>query len=398
MTQMHLLKKAVLLSGVAIISFAATAQAGFEWKGPLEPPPSAVEAPVAPPADDMAPATSWTDDMAPQAPADTATTAPVMSAPVESAPIMASAPASAPVSVPAEGGEVLAGFGSGLPLVIALQQIVPPGYQYAFSGGVNPGVSVSWEGGKPWQHVLADTLARQGLGYRLQGSTVVISAAAYDSGAMHHAPESVGGLSSPAPNGMMSEPPADDMAPVAITAMPQSDPAAMPQAEPVQSGQPASSPAQTVTIHREKPSSLLERLGWQRGSSGAQTPAAEEHVVVPAAPEKTADAAMAMSATDVAAAPAAPPAVASSSWHGTRGQTLRDVLKSWSDRAGVELYWSIDYDYRLTEDVGYAGAYDEAVGGLLDKFAAVRPQPYGQLHQSSSGPRVLVVKSYDLTR
>lgn len=402
MTQMHLLKKAVLLSGVAVISFAATAHAGFEWKGPLEPPPSAVEAPVAvPPADDLAPVQSWSNDMAPQAP-DAAVPAPVSSAPV-SAPVVATAPADAPLSAaPAEGGDVLAGFGSDLPLVIALQQIVPPGYQYSFSGNVNPGVSVSWEGGKPWQHVLGDTLARQGLGYRLQGNTVIVSASA--AGMSYAAPESVGAQSAAAaPSGMMSEPPPDDMAPVAIAAAPQTEMAPAPEAAPA-------APSQTVTIHREKPSSLLERLGWKNGSTGAHTPAAEEdmpsqnNVAVaspepaPHQPEKTADAAMASAATDVAATTPVSAAVATSSWAGTKGQTLRDVLKSWSDKAGVELYWSIDYDYRLSEDVGYTGAYDEAVGGLLDKFSAIRPQPYGQLHQSSSGPRVLVVKSYDLTR
>jgi hypothetical protein len=84
-------------------------------------------------------------------------------------------------------------------------------------------------------------------------------------------------------------------------------------------------------------------------------------------------------------------------WTGAKGATLRDTLKNWSAAADVELYWSIDYDYKLRGDINYAGSYDEAVGKLLDQFAAVRPQPYGQLHQSKDGPRVLVVKSYDLT-
>ena len=84
-------------------------------------------------------------------------------------------------------------------------------------------------------------------------------------------------------------------------------------------------------------------------------------------------------------------------WAGAKGATLRDTLKNWSEEASVELYWSIDYDYKLKGDISYAGSYDEAVGKLLDQFAAVRPQPYGQLHQSKDGPRVLVVKSYDAT-
>ncbi len=200
----------------------------------------------------------------------------------------------------------------------------------------------------------------------------------------------------------MMSPAPDDTAPVAITSAPPAETAPV-----AASTAPASD---SVTIHREKPSSLLERLGWKRDSS----PANDANLAVPretasspaaapaAAPEKIASAPEAAPLTDAAPAPIAAAtstsAGTSAAWGGLKGQTLRDVLKGWSDKAGVELYWSIDYDYRLSDDIGYTGTYDEAVGGLLDKFATVRPQPYGQLHQSASGPRVLVVKSYDLTR
>ena len=380
MTHLNLLKKAILLSGVAMISFAATAKAGFEWKGPLEAPHTAVEAPAASapsPDAELAPVTSWSNDPA---------LAPPATAPVESAPVMAAASAAAPVgATPSAEGDVLTGFGSGLPLVIALQQIVPPGYQYSFSAGTNPGVSVSWEGGKPWQQVLADTLAPQGLGYHLQGNAVVIGSFSNDGAQVAPTPAPEAPAAAPQ-DGMMSPAP-DDSAPVAITSAP---PAAPAQTE--MSAAPAAVP---VTIHREKPSSLLERLGWKRDNTDVPSETASSP-----APEKTASAAAPAAApvSDAAPAPVATPGAAGSSWAGLKGQTLRDVLKSWSDKAGVELYWSIDYDYRLSDDISTGGTYDEAVGGLLDKFAAVRPQPYGQLHQSASGPRVLVVKSYDLTR
>ncbi len=438
MTQTNLLKKAVLFSGVAIIAFAATAHAGFEWKGPLGAP--AASAPEAAPVDtqpndDMTPVTSW------EKPADAApapmTSAPVTSAPVNAVP-MYSAPApvaAAPMAEPA--GDVLTGFGSDVPLVIALQQVVPAGYQYSFASGVNPGVSVSWQGGKSWQSVLADMLAAQGLGYRIQNSAVIIGnyaspeqpmqAAAMDAPAASDA--SLGMTAVPSDN-MNAVP--SDTAPRAITS-----PA------PVQSTVISEKP---VTIHREKRSSLLERLGWTQGTkqetrnvavppdtAGGDMPAAAEPAPAPAAapmPADTsmssdplptpmaesstssepqqlaaatpysrsaADAAMSSSATAVGATTATPVAM-NGDWKGTKGQTLRDVLKTWSEQAGVELYWSIDYDYRLSDNIASNGSYDQAVGGLLDKFATVRPQPYGQLHQSASGPRVLVVKSYDLTR
>jgi hypothetical protein len=428
MTQTNLLKKAVLFSGVAIIAFAATAHAGFEWKGPLgAPAPAAEAAPVdTQPNDDLTPVTSWEN------PADAAP-APMAAAPVEAMPApVAAAPANDVVAAPVASepaSDVLTGFGSDVPLVIALQQVVPAGYQYSFAAGVNPGVSVSWQGGKSWQGVLADMLAAQGLGYRIQNSAVIVgNYASPEQPAAPAAPEA-----SDASLGMTAVP--SDNAPVAIAS-----PAPV-QSAPVQSTVVSEKP---VTIHREKRSSLLERLGWTQGTkeetrnvavpsdtAGGEMPAVEPAPA--AAPADTsmssdpvpapvtessasnepqqlaaatppvrsaADAAMSSSATEVGAttAAAAPAPAMNGNWKGAKGQTLRDVLKTWSDQAGVELYWSIDYDYRLSDDVATAGNYEQAVGGLLDKFASVRPQPYGQLHQSASGPRVLVVKSYDLTR
>lgn len=430
MTQTNLLKKAVLFSGVAIIAFAATAHAGFEWKGPLgAPAPAAEAAPVdTQPNDDLTPVTSW------EKPADAAP-APMTAAPVEAMPApVTAAPANDVVAAPVAvepASDVLTGFGSDVPLVIALQQVVPAGYQYSFAAGVNPGVSVSWQGGKSWQGVLADMLASQGLGYRIQNSAVIVgnyaSPEQTQQSAAPAAPEasdaSLGMTAVPSDN---ASAPADT-APVAITSP------APGAAAPVQSTVVSEKP---VTIHREKRSSLLERLGWTQGTKQETV----ENVAVPApatpapaaAPADTsmsadpvpapvaespavsnepqqlaaatpparsaADAAMASSATEVGATTATAAPAMNGSWKGAKGQTLRDVLKTWSDQAGVELYWSIDYDYRLSDDVATTGNYEQAVGGLLDKFASVRPQPYGQLHQSASGPRVLVVKSYDLTR
>lgn len=55
------------------------------------------------------------------------------------------------------------GFGKELPLALALSQIVPPDFSYAFGESVNTGETVSWQGGKPWNMVLDDMLAPAGL-------------------------------------------------------------------------------------------------------------------------------------------------------------------------------------------------------------------------------------------
>lgn len=414
MTQMNFLKKAALFSGVAMFCLAAPAEAGFEWRGPIEP-PAAAPAPETAGEDmqGMAPVTAA--EMTPE-PVPQQAEAPVTPAPVQSAPVVASVPPADMGS--AAQGDVISGFGSDLPLVIALQQVVPPGYQYSFSGNVNPGVSVSWEGGKPWQQVLSAMLAPQGLGYRISGNAVIIGYfAPQETQAAPAAYAQAPDMSAPPASAATSE----DLAPVMIAQPGRAEqlPAelgAAPEEQPVSTANVSASTA-PVTIRRQKPSSLLERLGWARSSDGEQTeniavprqePAEETAMSpapagaeMPAAQEPVSAEGAQMAAV---AAPAVVPApekaapAASGAWDGAKGATLRDVLKSWSDKAGVELYWSIDYDYRLSRDVDYTGSYDEAVGSLLDQFASVRPQPYGQLHQSANGPRVLVVKSYDLTR
>lgn len=373
-------KFSLLMTAAALSLFAAPAQAGFEWKGPLSAP---VRAAPAAPAHDGAPAGGmsglepvimWDGDAAP-APVVPWTEEVAMPAEkvedVEKAAIGQAPAAAASAPAAAEDlGEEVSGFGSDLPLVIALQQVVPAGYQFSFSPGANPGTLVSWEGGKPWKTVLSDMLAAQGLGYKMQNNTVVIG----------YFP------SEPAPVAPAV------VAPVKADSIPsdmilQNDAAAVPA--------PSYEP---VVIRRQKPSSLLKKGATEEAAAvAAQAPAAPERILLAPRPaEVTASTGRPLSLSD-AHDPAQPQAPAPA-WSGAKGQTLRDVIKNWSDVAGVELYWSIDYDYRLTDDVGYAGTYDEAVGRLLDRFATVRPQPYGQLHQSGDGPRVLVVKSYDLTK
>lgn len=73
---------------------------------------------------------------------------------------------------------VAEGFGSDIPLALALGQIVPPSFAYSFGDGVNPGKRVSWEGGKPWNEVLADVLQPLGLTFEIDGQRLLLRAAA----------------------------------------------------------------------------------------------------------------------------------------------------------------------------------------------------------------------------
>lgn len=59
--------------------------------------------------------------------------------------------------------EEVAGFGTDIPLALALQQIIPESYVSYFGEGVDQGQPVSWNGGRPWNEVVAAMIAPFGL-------------------------------------------------------------------------------------------------------------------------------------------------------------------------------------------------------------------------------------------
>lgn len=67
------------------------------------------------------------------------------------------------------------GFGSDMPLPIALSQVVPSSYSFSYDNGVSLDQTVSWEGGKPWNEVLDSMLASHNLQTEIIGNTVRIS-------------------------------------------------------------------------------------------------------------------------------------------------------------------------------------------------------------------------------
>ena len=81
-----------------------------------------------------------------------------------------------PPMMPVFGFDVHEGFGSDVPLALALTQIVPAQFAYNFVGNVDPGVRISWSGGKPWNAVLQEALAPLGYGIFVRGQTVMIGA------------------------------------------------------------------------------------------------------------------------------------------------------------------------------------------------------------------------------
>jgi hypothetical protein len=104
--------------------------------------------------------------------------APESAAPA-AAPVEAAAPATASVADATAGMDAtpVQGFGKEIPLALALRQIVPAHYAFAFASGEYAGRKVSWQGGKPWWQVLNDTLVAAGLQAVVSGNVVTISEA-----------------------------------------------------------------------------------------------------------------------------------------------------------------------------------------------------------------------------
>ncbi len=101
--------------------------------------------------------------------------APVSAAPAPAPlqPSLAAVPSAAPR---VEGGQFsdAVGFGRDLPLALALSQVVPAEYSYAFAQNVNVGTMVSWQGGKPWNVVLDEMLAPNGMKADIHDGQVII--------------------------------------------------------------------------------------------------------------------------------------------------------------------------------------------------------------------------------
>jgi Toxin co-regulated pilus biosynthesis protein Q len=102
-----------------------------------------------------------------------------MSAPIDEKPPVETAkpapvvPILAP-NTPVVGDDVVEGFGKDIPLAMALHDIVPAKYAYAFSPSDIAGSKISWRGGKPWLDVLKDALAPYNFDVTVTDNQIII--------------------------------------------------------------------------------------------------------------------------------------------------------------------------------------------------------------------------------
>ncbi len=112
---------------------------------------------------DPAPVSAPAPDMQEPVMADDVNNAPATL--VTPAPVATSSPSSTPV---------YEGFGQDITLVLALREIVPTSYAFAFDRPEYAAQTISWDGGRPWLDVLNSALAKRSLVARVTGSTVRI--------------------------------------------------------------------------------------------------------------------------------------------------------------------------------------------------------------------------------
>jgi hypothetical protein len=249
---------------------------------------------------------------------------------VYTAPAPAMPTASAPASYNSNY-QVAEGFGRDLPLVMALRQIVPPQYGFVFDQGIDISGQVSWQGGKPWDIVLQQTLAPLGLQGMINGNVVTITRAGQP----------------------MYQPAAANAGAQVMTQV-------------VQTSTTVPMAANAVAMPASMTSAPMAPI-VDAGSPG--TPVGYTPVNV----------------SNLAA---------SSTWTAPRNSTLRNILEDWAEYAGVELYWASEYDYPIQSSVSVDGTFEEAVQVLLKGLSESKPRPMGRLHPNlPNGPAVLVIET-----
>ena len=257
--------------------------------------------------------------------------------------------------------DLAVGFGNDLPLVTALEQIVPDGYTYVMDPDLTVGQKVSWQGGQAWPAVLESMVNPLGYQVNIEGRVVRITGNTEKSPSRASVPEATR-----RPQQIASYTP------------PTSQPA------PIMTDAPQRSP---IPLMNQKSEVYPSSRPYEAAASSATSPIFHE---AQAQPIKMAS----VEAQEVSRQKTVVPDVTQGQWTALSGASLKTVLQDWSNIEGVDLFWSSDYDYPLVGDVNITGTYEEAVQGLLEGFSEAKPRPIGRLHPNlPHGPAVLLIET-----
>lgn len=388
---LRILAAAPLLAG-AFFSVTPAARAGFDWT-----PPAPRIAPDAPGQDGLFPPVS-----AVPVPDVEKTGIPSQGASLEALEID-----SQPLKPDTEPKrDVVEGFGSDIPLIMAMHQIVPPGFGYSFENPVDPSTKVTWDGGKPWNVILNTALAPHKLEAVISGKTVVIRPQ-HSSVAMT-APET---NTSPYPTALAAASP-DDYKPSYPRRNPQQQAnRGEREQEPFYERIVPSLPSMGLLSLSRKAKEdkqeamplLKEEIKWTEQPAPARLAAPEvaQDPLPIAAPEV-----LTAALDDMAENPVEP--VQSSFqeenllsaprlWQAGKDDSLKHVLSLWSESVGVRVVWLAPMDYKLPRDIklrsGYTDALMETLGAFSDAGLSPKETPTGRLHNLTDEDSVLVIRA-----
>lgn len=240
-------------------------------------------------------------------------------------------------SIEADQGPDVVGFGSDMPLALALQQIAPPGYAFSFGEDINPGSKVSWTGGKGWIDVMREMIDPLGLQADVRGKAIFIHHP-QQSSHMELAPVTENEVAIVEEETIVIPP--GDIAPA--------------------SGEATQAP---VTLSDETPAYRDEAETMPRiRRHGLKDPGFKPQEQ----PIET------LSAIESAPSPAQQPAIGGKDvpktmeiWEAEKGDSLKQTLSNWSKKGQFDLEWNAAHDYTLASDVLVAGRIDSAIKSLL---------------------------------
>lgn len=440
-----LTRKTVLALACSVFILPTAAHAGFEWTPPpvikrdAGPAVSAVPVPeVSAVAVDGIAATAE-DSAAPQDQGVNIDTDPFTTPVLEESTTLSTIPV--PQTEDREY-ETVQGFGRDIPLALVMQQIIPPGYAYSFDTEVNPGLRVSWNGGKPWNVVLQDALTPFHIGVTVTDMTVwlrpaaeipapVATAAAAEEPAditaqemdskdyeLHEMTAAATPLVADGGRELITDPSElaaigkDDggynpsyprRIPVPMAA-PVNKPAAQADAAPTPINPPAGTVSAALDSNPPAETTSAEPASNPFAETGPTPAPFAEPVKIPQ-PQMLSlehkDAPM-EEVTAAATAEKTPPVLDLFEiryWQAEKDESLKDTLAKWVATSGVKLYWGAGSDYKLPKAVHMHGTFSDAVTEILSAYGEASDRPLGRLHPNlPDGPSVLIIQSNGSTK
>ena len=232
------------------------------------------------------------------------------------------------------------GFGTNIPLELAVRQIVPDGTTVQLADGVDGKTRVSWDGAGGWRKSLEQAVSGAGYIVTLTGDKVTIARAG---ATVEQAPKAESQPAKPASTGK----------------------------KPATPKTPKKKPAEKAVV--EMP--VVNGSGF---------------VLIP---EVAADAKGAAGGWNEYPGQEADGASGVAEWVVQPGDDLSAVLADWSEKTGWRLVWESEYIYKLTSAAKFRGDFVTATTELLRSMQDARPAITAQFYQ---GNKVLVVGNGNL--